>query len=85
MKLTFRLKKSSEFIYDHLTDMQKYVSVHPVIYKIDKLENDRYLVYETLKIAFIPISFKYPATIEKSLADKSVLMKATVFKWTKLK
>lgn len=84
MELSFRLKKPSEFIYDYLTDMQKYVSVHPVIYKIDTFENDSYLVYETLKLAFMPISFKYPVTIEKSTAHKSVLMKATVFKWTKI-
>jgi hypothetical protein len=64
--------------------MQKYVSVHPVIYKIDNLGNDNYLVHETLKLLFIPISFKYPVTIEKNLAGKSVRMKATVFKWTKI-
>lgn len=84
MKLSFRLKKSSEFIFDYLTDMQKYTSIHPVISQIDKTGEGSYLVHETLKIGFIPISFAYPVTIEHSWVDKVVSMRATVFKLTKI-
>lgn len=84
MNLSFKLKKSPEFIFDYLTDMQKYVSVHPVIYRIDKTGDDSYLVYETLKFLFIPFSFKYTVTIENNNVNEVVVMRATVMKWTKI-
>jgi carbon monoxide dehydrogenase subunit G len=84
MELTFRVKKTVEYVFDHLTDMQKFVSVHPVITKIEKIGNDSYLVYEMLKIGLIPFAFTYPATIEKNGADKVVIIRATVFKLTKI-
>ncbi len=85
MKLTFRIHKDFDFVFDHLTDMQKFVSVHPVISQIDNIGNESYLVHETLKIGFIPFSFTYSATIEKSAIDKTVIIRATVFKFTKIK
>jgi len=42
MELSFKINKSADFIFDYLTDMQKFVSVHPVITKIDKTNNDSY-------------------------------------------
>ena len=36
MDLLFKLNKPPDLIFDYLTDMQKFVSVHPVISKIDK-------------------------------------------------
>ncbi len=84
MELSFRLNKPSDLIFDYLTDMQKFVSVHPVISKIDKTGNDSYLVYETLKLGFIPFSFTYPVTIEQNPLDKTVIIRATVMKLTKI-
>lgn len=84
MKLSFRIKKDADFVFDYLTDMQKYVSVHPVIYRIDQTGNDRYRVHETLKFGFIPFSFTYPVTIEKSVSDKTVTIRATVFRLTRI-
>ena len=84
MKLSFRIHKKSDLIFDYLTDMQKFVSVHPVISKIDNTSEKDYLVYETLKFGFIPFSFTYPVTIEKNAIDKTVIIRATVFKLTKI-
>jgi len=84
MKLSFRIHKKSELIFDYLTDMQKFVSVHPVISKIDNTGQESYLVHETLKFGFIPFSFTYPVTIEKNILDKEVVIRATVFKLTKI-
>jgi carbon monoxide dehydrogenase subunit G len=84
MKLSFRIKKDADLVFDYLTDMQKYVSVHPVIYRIDDKGNERYLVHETLKLGFIPFSFTYPVTIEKNVSDKTVIIRATVFRLTKI-
>ncbi len=84
MQLSFRLKKKPEFIFDYLTDMQKFVSIHPVIFQIDKISENNYLVHETLKFMFIPFSFTYPIIIEKNIIDKVIIMHATVFKLTKI-
>lgn len=84
MKLSFRIKKSIDLTFDYLTDMQKFVLVHPVIYQIDNIGNESYLVYEKLKFGFIPFSFTYPVTIEKSISDKTIVIRATVFKLTKI-
>jgi len=84
MELLFRLKKPSEFIFDHLTDMQKFVSVHPVITQIEKTGIESYIVHETLKLGLIPFSFTYPVTIEKNIINKVVVIRATVFKLTKI-
>lgn len=64
--------------------MQKFVSVHPVISQIDNTGNESYLVHEKLKFGFIPFSFTYPVTIEKSIVDKKVIIRAIVFKMTKI-
>ena len=78
MNLTFQVNKPPAFIFTYLTDMQKFVSVHPVIYKIDALGDQHYLVYERLKVGFIPYSFRYPVTIESDADKRTVIIKATV-------
>jgi len=84
MQLLFKLKKTSDFVFDYLTDMQKFTSIHPVIFKIDKTGNNSYLVHETLKFGFIPFSFKYPVIIEENSKDKAIIIRAFVFKITKI-
>ena len=84
MELSFRLKKTSDFIFDYLTDMRKFVSVHPVIFKIDKTGKNSYLVHEKLKLGIIPFSFSYPVTIEKNNIDKVIIIHATVMKLTEI-
>jgi carbon monoxide dehydrogenase subunit G len=84
MKLSFKIHKNIDLVFDYLTDMQKFVSVHPVISKIENTSDKSYLVHETLKIGFIPFSFTYPVTIENSISDKIVVIRATVFKLTKI-
>ncbi|GAB2775498.1 hypothetical protein GCM10027275_18240 [Rhabdobacter roseus] len=84
MNLSFRIKSDIDLVFDYLTDMEKFVSVHPVISRIDRVQNGKYLVYETLKLGFIPFSFTYLVTIEKSQFDKTVIIRATVFKVTNI-
>jgi carbon monoxide dehydrogenase subunit G len=84
MELSFKVNKPIETVFDYLTDMQKFVSVHPVISKMDNLSENNYLVHETLKLGFIPFSFTYPATVEQNFTDKKVLIRATVMKLTKI-
>jgi carbon monoxide dehydrogenase subunit G len=82
MELFFSIKKSPDFIFDYLTDMQKFAFVHPVISKIEKTSDGMYLVHETLKMGFIPVSFTYPATVEYRPNESIVIIRATVMKLT---
>ncbi len=82
MNLSFTLHKSADLIFDCLTDMDKFASIHPVITKIDKKGENKFLVHETLKLGFIPYSFTYPVMIESNLVNKTVTIKASVMKMT---
>ena len=84
MKLSFKIKKNIDYTYDYLTDMQKFASAHPLISKIDKIGQERYLVHETLKFGNIPFSFTYPVNLEKCPIDKTIVIRAIVFKITKI-
>ena len=84
MDLSFRLTKSKEFIFDYLTDMRKFQSVHPVITKIYRTSENNYIVHETLKFGILPFSFTYPATIEQNRQANEVTIRATVFRLTKI-
>lgn len=63
MYLHFQINKSPDLIFDYLTDMQKFVTVHPIIFRIDKLNSDEYMIHEKLKMLGIPMVFKYKATV----------------------
>ncbi len=84
MKLSFRIRRDIDHIFDYLTDMQKFASAHPVITRIAKTADGNYLVHETIKLGFVPFPFTYPVTIKKNATDKTVIFKATVFKFTKI-
>ena len=80
MKLTFKVQKKAEYIFEYLSDMQKFVSVHPVISKAEKTGINSYLIHETLKFAFIPFSFTYPVKIQSDPETQTAIYKGVVFK-----
>jgi carbon monoxide dehydrogenase subunit G len=85
MNLTFKIKKPADFIFEYLTDMQKFVAIHPVITKIKPTGNNTYLVYETLRFLGMPFSFTYPVVVNGNSPENSVIISATVMKLTKIK
>jgi carbon monoxide dehydrogenase subunit G len=84
MIFNFRVNKPADFIFTYLSDMQKFVSVHPVITKMEKQAENDYLVYETLKFGFIPISFSYLTRVESDYSSKRVTFHATVWRINKI-
>lgn len=84
MHLTFTIHKPADEVFDYLTDMQKFVSVHPVITKIELLAENEYKIYETLKAAGISFSFSYTVRINYDLKNKRVGFCATVMKFTQI-
>lgn len=84
LELSYQINQPVSLVFESLTNMQKFVSVHPIIFKIEPLENNKYLIHERLKIAFIPFSFTYVATVEGDKEKGLITIKATVFKVTKI-
>jgi carbon monoxide dehydrogenase subunit G len=82
MQLKHSLKKSPDFVFNYLGDMQKFVQVHPVIFKIESLDADKYLVHE--KLAFPPFPFTYTVVVAADKEKGVVSIKATVMKFTKI-
>lgn len=78
MKLSFKSERSAAYLFDHLTNMDKFAAVHPVISKIDRIGNNCYRVHETLKLGIIPVSFTYPVIITPYPPENMVMMRATV-------
>jgi carbon monoxide dehydrogenase subunit G len=84
LKLSFRVNQSPAFVFEHLSDMQKFVSVHPVITRMDSKGNGHYLVHETLRFLGIPFSFTYPVSIKINNQELLVIMQASVMKLVKI-
>lgn len=78
--LTHQVKKGEKLVLHYLTDMQKFVLVHPYLEKVELLGRNHYKVYEKQFLSgFVPIYFSYPATVEYSQPNKSVTITARIF------
>ena len=84
MTLLFTLNKPPGAVFEYLSDMQKFVSVHPVIHRISPLDDGRYRVHEKLKLGFIPYSFTYFATLESNREAGQVRIVAIVQRITRI-
>jgi hypothetical protein len=82
--LKYKVKKSSDFVFDYLANPAKYVTVHPVIHRIESLGALQYLVFETLRWGLLRYTFTYPATIESEATRQTVVMKATILNCVKI-
>jgi carbon monoxide dehydrogenase subunit G len=81
-ELIFKVDKDISTVKQYLIDVEKFASVHPIIYKMIDLGGNQYKVFEKIKIGIISYSFTYKATIRHD--DNSVNMEASVFGMAKL-
>ncbi len=72
--LVHDLNAPVEKIFPFFSDMDKFVGVHPVIYKCTCLGGNEYRLFERLSLAFFKISFSYLVTLEKSVINQQVVM-----------
>ncbi|MCC7379917.1 MAG: SRPBCC family protein [Chitinophagaceae bacterium] len=84
MTLNYTINKPAHIVFNYLADMQKFASVHPVITRIDNIEDNLYLVFETMRFGFIPFSFTYPVIVNSNSKACNVCIKATVMKITSI-
>lgn len=85
MYLHFKVSKKPEQVFEYLTDMNKFVKSHPIIFKIDDLGNNNYLVYERLKLGLIPVKFKYKVRVTGNFEKKEVNMSAAILRMVKIR
>ena len=84
MKLVFKVNKESSHIFEYLSNMKKFELVHPIIKRIDKIDGNKYLVHETLQVGMLSYSFSYPVLLQSCNTNKSVSMKSTIMRLTKV-
>jgi carbon monoxide dehydrogenase subunit G len=83
MILQFSVIQNLSKVFQSLSEPEKFVSVHPLIFKMDALGDAHYRVYERVKLGFIPYHFSYRAEISHNGKDE-VSISAVVFRITKL-
>jgi carbon monoxide dehydrogenase subunit G len=81
-ELKFRIYKDKNTIIHYLTDADKFVSVHPLIYKMENSGKNRYKVFEKVDFGFIPYRFTYYALITHDIDHVKIV--ATVMGITKI-
>lgn len=62
--------------------MDLFASIHPVISKIEAKGGNRYLVFETIRMGPLPVSFTYPVVIRHDISKYFVYMQAVIFTLT---
>lgn len=79
LTLNFQIPKSPEYVFEYLSQAERFVEVHPLIYKMEAISDHDFLVFEKiLVLGFIPYAFIYPASIYASKESGKVQMKANI-------
>ncbi len=84
MILQFTVAQNLNKVFQSLSEPEKFITVHPLIFKMEALGNAQYRVYERVKLGFIPYYFSYRAEINNNGKDE-VSISAVVFGITKLR
>lgn len=83
--LRYNMSGPANIIYDELSDMLNFVSVHPVVYKIDSAGENEYIFYEKINVLFIPFRFNYKVRLDALEKSKTITMSSVVRKGVLLK
>lgn len=81
-EITFKTTKDIPTTIQYLTDVEKFVTVHPLIYKMTDLGENNYKVFEKIKMGILFYRFSYKANITHD--NNSVKINASVMGLTKL-
>jgi carbon monoxide dehydrogenase subunit G len=84
MVLEFNLPCSPEFVFQCLSNMDRFCTFHPIIQKIEALGDDNYRVYEEIPIGPITYAFKYNAHVLSDATTKTIDIVAVVQRVTKI-
>ncbi len=84
LQLRYQLKASAQFVFDYLSNMDKFVAIHPLIQKMEQVGLNEYLVHESIQVGLLPFRFTYPANVASDRTEMKVVMCATVMRLTKI-
>ncbi len=82
MILHFQSSLAPHIVVEYLSDPERFVRIHPIIYRMEPLSGNTFKVYEKVKFGFIPYSFTYTAEIEQNIAERTVHVKAVIKRMT---
>lgn len=85
MILNYNISKPAEAIYGTLAQMDKFVGVHPVVYKVDCVGENEYIFYEKINVLFISFDFNYKVNVSALENNKNITMSSVVRKGVLLK
>ncbi len=74
MILNYALNQPIAKVFECLSNMQKFCSVHPVIYKVDTLDNNEYKFYEK----YAGVSFSYCVSVTETMPLTYIAMYSKV-------
>jgi len=83
--LVHDIARRVEDVYPFFSDMHRFVSIHPVIYKCVPVADNCYCLHERIKMAGASFSFSYNVTIEYVVLNKQVIMFSEIRKGITLK
>jgi len=84
MLLSYTINKTPATVISYLSDMNRFVSVHPVITKMKPVAGNKFIVHETSNAGLLPFSFRYLATVTADYKNKIITMQARVLKLARI-
>lgn len=66
-------------VFPFVADIQKFVSIHPVLFKADEVKSNYFLLHERLN-KHLPFSFSYYVTMVEVTHNQRVVMHSNIFK-----
>ena len=83
--LDHHIPRPVDEVYPYLSDIERFVSMHPVIYKCEHKGGTDHVLYERLRVLGIGISFSYPVCIQESIPNERVVMFSEFIKGVNLR
>lgn len=68
-----------DLVFPFIADIQKFVSIHPVLFKADEVKPNYFLLHEKLN-KHLPFSFSYYVTMVEVIPNQKVVMHSNIFK-----
>lgn len=74
MNLEHRVTKSPQTVFEYLSNMDKFVQIHPIVYKVEALGNDEYKFFEKLNVLMISLPITYLVKVVANVDQQSIIM-----------
>lgn len=78
MELIFQVSADPKRVFDHLSDMELFVGVHPLIERMEPIGENTFRVHERVQLGPIPYRFRYKATVTADANNARVTIVANV-------